>query len=152
MKLGVKEDFFAVDDPPEERCDYICVYDDGVLVGGIEPDGSTPVKEEKETTTTTKKTTTTTTKAEPKNTADVVYGDANCDKDVSVADSVLIMQSLANPSKYNETGSDKNHITSQGMTNADCCNPGDGVTGKDALAVQKYKLSLLTALPEKAAK
>ncbi len=166
MKLGVKEDFFAVDDPPEERCDYICVYDDGVLVGGIEPDGSTPVKEEKDTTTTTKKTTTTTTKkgdgpaanpttstkAEPKNTADVVYGDANCDKDVSVADSVLIMQSLANPSKYNETGSDKNHITSQGMTNADCCNPGDGVTGKDALAVQKYKLSLLTALPEKAAK
>ncbi|HEY8463405.1 MAG TPA: cellulose binding domain-containing protein, partial [Bacillota bacterium] len=26
-----------------EKTDYICVYDNGVLVGGIEPDGSTPV-------------------------------------------------------------------------------------------------------------
>ncbi len=25
-----------------EKTDYICVYDDGVLVGGIEPDGTTP--------------------------------------------------------------------------------------------------------------
>ena len=24
------------------KTDYICVYDDGVLVGGIEPDGTTP--------------------------------------------------------------------------------------------------------------
>ena len=28
-----------------EETPYICVYSDGKLVGGIEPDGSTPVKE-----------------------------------------------------------------------------------------------------------
>lgn len=33
-------------DGKEEKTDYICVYSDGVLVGGIEPDGSTPKKEE----------------------------------------------------------------------------------------------------------
>ncbi|HAJ98199.1 MAG TPA: glycoside hydrolase [Ruminococcus sp.] len=58
-------------DNNEVKTDYICVYDDGVLVGGIEPDGSTPATEApKETTapattkpaTTTTKTTTATTK------------------------------------------------------------------------------------------
>lgn len=41
-----------------EKTDYICVYDDGVLVGGIEPDGSTP--EDYTTVTTTNETTITT--------------------------------------------------------------------------------------------
>ena len=63
LKIGKSEDFFAVDDPPETRTDHICVYDNGVLVGGIEPDGSTPApKEDAKTTTTTKPVTTTTKK------------------------------------------------------------------------------------------
>ncbi|WP_295081317.1 glycoside hydrolase family 9 protein [Ruminococcus sp.] len=61
LKIGKSEDFFAVDDPPEKRTDYICIYDDGVLVGGIEPDGTTAEEKTKDTTTTTSKTTTTTT-------------------------------------------------------------------------------------------
>ncbi|MBP3268485.1 MAG: glycoside hydrolase, partial [Ruminococcus sp.] len=65
------------------------------------------------------------------------------------ADAVLIMQSLANPSKFGEKGTDKGHITVQGSKNADCSNVGDGVTNKDALAIQKYKLTILSALPEK---
>ena len=69
------------------------------------------------------------------------YGDANCDKTIDVSDAVMIMQSLANPSKFK--------LTDQGRINADCYNVGDGVTNADALAIQKYKLSLITSLPEK---
>ena len=39
------QDLKEVDDPFKgtvEKCEYICVYDDGVLVGGTEPDGTTP--------------------------------------------------------------------------------------------------------------
>ena len=81
-------------------------------------------------------------------TDDVVYGDANCDKNVNLADAVLIMQSLANPDKFGENGSDATHITPQGSNNADCCNVGDGITNKDALAIQKKLLDLISALPE----
>ena len=71
---------------------------------------------------------------------DVVYGDANCDDEVNMADAVLIMQSLANPDKYT--------LTDEGSANADCSGDKDGITNKDALAIQKYKLGLLQALPE----
>ncbi|WP_024860001.1 glycoside hydrolase family 9 protein [Ruminococcus flavefaciens] len=62
LKIGDSNDFFAVDDPPEQRTDYICIYDDGVLVGGIEPDGTKPEPKEDDKTTTTTKPVTTTTK------------------------------------------------------------------------------------------
>ena len=78
---------------------------------------------------------------------DILYGDANCNENVDLSDAVLILQSQANPDKYGVNGTDENHITEDGMTNADCCDPGDGVTAKDALAVQKYQLHLVT-LPE----
>lgn len=61
-----------------------------------------------------------------------IDGDANCDNDMNMADAVLIMQSLANPDKYN--------ITTQGKFNADT--NGDGVTNADALAIQKKLLKL----------
>ena len=61
-----------------------------------------------------------------------VQGDTNCDEDMNMADAVLIMQSLANPDKYN--------ITPQGKFNADTnC---DGITNADALAIQKKLLKL----------
>ena len=44
---------------------------------------------------------------------------------------------------------DKNKITEQGNINADCSSTGDGVTNADALAIQKYKLAIITSLPEK---
>ena len=78
----------------------------------------------------------------------IVYGDANCDGEVSLADAVLIMQSIANPSKFGADGTDKNKITAQGLANADCTGGGDGVTNADALAVQKYMLKIISALPE----
>ena len=78
----------------------------------------------------------------------ILYGDANLDGIVSLSDSVLIMQSLANPDTYGINGSDKKHITAQGRKNADCFTVGDGVTGNDALAIQKFALNLISKLPE----
>jgi hypothetical protein len=169
LKMGKKTDFFAVDDPPEERCDYICVYADGVLVGGIEPDGTKPAEKEPAKTTTTTKpvvTTTTTTKAvtvtststttaAPKVTTTVSEenevkvtkaGDANCDGQVDMSDIVLIMQSLANPDKYGINGSDKNHISNQGQANADVDKSSKGVTSNDALRIQEFLLGKVKSL------
>ena len=67
-------------------------------------------------------------------------GDANGDGTVDLSDSVLIMQSLANPSKYGIDGSDDSHITEEGYFRADV--DGDGVTNMDALTIQKYLLGL----------
>ena len=67
-------------------------------------------------------------------------GDANGDGTVDLSDAVLIMQSLANPSRYGVNGSDDSHITEEGYYRADV--DGDGVTNKDALTIQKYLLGL----------
>ncbi len=71
---------------------------------------------------------------------DVVYGDANCDGDVTIADAAAILQHLGNYDKY--------ALSEQGALNADCYNPSDGLTPADALAVQKLDAKQLEALPE----
>ncbi len=78
---------------------------------------------------------------------EIAYGDANCNGTVEVADAVLILQAGANPDKYGESGSDENHITAQGLINADCSGGGDGVTSKDALTIQQFMLGLIAELP-----
>ena len=74
-------------------------------------------------------------------------GDANCDGDVTLSDAVLIMQSIGNPDKFGTESSDPSAITPQGMINADCYLPGDGVTNLDALAVQNFCLKVIDKLP-----
>ena len=69
-------------------------------------------------------------------------GDANCDGELSMADAVLIMQSISNPDKYGEKGTDEHHITEQGKKNADITGENDGITNADALAIQKKLLKL----------
>ena len=71
-----------------------------------------------------------------------IKGDANCDGELSMADAVLIMQSLANPAKYGIEGTNENHITEQGKKNADIAGENDGITNADALAIQKKLLKL----------
>lgn len=100
------------------------------------------------TTTTTKATTTTTTTTVKVPDGKPNYGDANCDGNVDLSDSVLILQSLANGDAYGINGSNPNHITDVGLRNADCDEVPNGVTTADALAVQKYLLQLIT-LPVK---
>ncbi len=72
----------------------------------------------------------------------VVYGDANEDGNVNISDSVLIMQSIANPDEFK--------ITEQGKNNADVYRRGDGVTNNDALIIQYVEIKTLTVddLPE----
>ncbi len=120
------------------------------LDGGKKSGGEPVISDGTTTTTATTVASTTTTQTETtdiSSVSNIVYGDANCDNGINMADSVLILQSISNSDKYGENGTEKDHITSQGMINADCSGSGDGVTAKDALAIQKYLLDLIT-LPE----
>jgi len=156
--------------------EHIPMYVNGEIAWGEEPDGTKFVAkpntkngsssndpkptETTETTTTTTTTTvtsdttakpddgTTTTTVSGGNDSKRVWGDANCDSEVSLADAVLLMQSIANPSKFSETGSDKNHLTAEGAKNGDVYENGTGITGQDALSIQKYKLNIVKELPE----
>ena len=69
----------------------------------------------------------------------ILYGDANCDGQVNMADAVMIMQANANPDKYS--------LSDKGIQNGDVFDRGDGITNKDALAIQQYKLGLVDELP-----
>lgn len=115
-------------------------YDGKLAITDIEitPKG-TKANETSTTASATTSVTSSTTSTQTTN--DIVYGDANCDGNADLADAVLIMQALANPAKYK--------LTSNGKINADCSNVGDGITNKDALAIQKYTLNLIESLPEK---
>ena len=77
---------------------------------------------------------------------DIVWGDSNCDGEVNMADAVLIMQSISNPDKYGINGTAKGHITAQGQSNGDVAENGNGITSKDALEIQKYKLGIIKDL------
>ncbi|MBP5378057.1 MAG: hypothetical protein J6Y64_00760 [Ruminococcus sp.] len=69
-----------------------------------------------------------------------VAGDANQDGKVTLADSLTILQFIANEEKY--------PLSKSGLAAADCYDPGDGITAMDALAVQKRDLGVLSSLPE----
>ena len=58
----------------------------------------------------------------------IVWGDANLDTKVTVADAVAILQAIANKDKY--------ALKPQGAKNADVYANGDGITPKDALMIQ----------------
>ena len=67
-------------------------------------------------------------------------GDANCDSEMDMSDTVLVMQALANPDKYGENGTSEHHITAKGKANADM--NGDGLTVSDAQTIQKSLLGM----------
>lgn len=60
-------------------------------------------------------------------------GDANCDGDTDLADAIFIMQSMANPDKYN--------LSNMGRFNGDVCETGGGITANDALSIQSGLLN-----------
>ena len=107
---------FADENEAAAITDKITVYADDKLVWGVEPDGTTPEDEPSGTTT----------KSSGKAT---MWGDANLDKNVTVADAVAILQSLGNKDKY--------VLEDQGKINADVFDNGDGITAKDALTIQQ---------------
>lgn len=60
-------------------------------------------------------------------------GDADCDGKVNINDAVFVMQSIANPDKY--------QLSWQGKANADI--DGNGITLSDAIAIQEMAASHL---------
>ncbi len=69
------------------------------------------------------------------NAAIYTAGDTNCDGKVNVADAVGVLQFIANATKY--------PLSAGGMINADC--DGDlGITGTDAITIQKIDAGILS--------
>ena len=91
-------------------------------------------------TTTETTTTTTATEATTNDSPSILYGDANCDGEITVSDAVTILLYIANKDKFS--------LSPQGKLNADCYNVGDGITVNDALAIQKYDAKVIDSLPE----
>ena len=114
-----------------------------------------PVSRETSTTTSTAATTTTTTTGSTSSATTVtasetvttssrasgaeLLGDANLDNRVSVADAVAILQFLANKDKFD--------LNDTARANADVFNMGDGVTAKDAYAIQLLDAGQISELP-----
>ena len=67
-------------------------------------------------------------------------GDANMDNKTSISDSVAILQYLANSEKY--------PLSDDAKVNADVFSTGDGITGNDALSIQKFDAGSISSLPE----
>ncbi|SEL31714.1 Carbohydrate binding module (family 35) [Ruminococcus sp. YRD2003] len=116
----------------EKGIDQPCEITDLSVITDVVPVSSTT------STTVTNATTTVTTSAEAVKAT--LIGDANLDQKVSVADAVAILQSIANEDKYG--------LKPVGKANADCCDVGDGVTAKDALAIQRLDAKVIDKLPE----
>lgn len=72
---------------------------------------------------------------------DVIYGDANDNGTVEIADAVYILQGIADPSN------DEYKLTEKGEKNADCHNNGNGIDAEDALAIQQFKADIIKILP-----
>ena len=68
-----------------------------------------------------------------------LWGDVNCDGDVSMSDIVCLEQFMANEIKY--------PLTKQGKINADVFQPGSGITGMDLLCIQR-SIANLHVLPQ----
>ena len=91
------------------------------------------------TTTTKTSSTTTTTSSTTTSSNDILLGDVNLDGNIAISDAVLVMQSLANADEFT--------LSADSQNAADVCNRGDGVTNKDALAIQMYMADLVTEFP-----
>ena len=68
--------------------------------------------------------------------ANVKYGDANCDGGVDIADVVSVKCYLINAEKYS--------LSKDGLVNADVQEKGNGLNSNDAIAIQQFILQLIT--------
>ena len=112
--------------------DHITMYVDDVLVWGVEPDGTTPsVTEPTKPSATTQPSSSTS--------GEILWGDANVDNSVDIADAVCIASYVGDP--------DGNVLSAQGLKNADVQSNGNGVNASDALAIQQYLANVVKSLP-----
>ncbi len=147
----------------ETKVDNICVYSNGVHIGGTEPDGSIPDSGSSETTTFTTTAATTTTTATTINSATLtttttshsdetttttissssgegitptLSGDVNLDGTVSMVDLVYLNKAMSKIIILND----------QQSANADCCMDNRN-TAADASALLKFLVLALESLP-----
>ena len=73
--------------------------------------------------------------------ADALYGDANLDGAVDIADAVAVASYVGD--------SKANALKAQGLVNADVQGNGNGVNASDALTIQQYIAGVLKELPVK---
>lgn len=71
--------------------------------------------------------------------SETLYGDANNDGKVTLADAVAVLQYVANKEKY--------PLSESALDCADVYKRGDGVTGMDALTIQQYDSGTIKILP-----
>jgi len=116
-------------DGDEKRNDYFCVYAGGELIGGIEPDGTTPKKEQP----------TTATSSTTLHQGKTVYGDVNLDGDVTIEDVVLVRLYLLNTAKY--------PLTDEQCGNALVISGQKTVQGNCAVTIQDYVVEKIKSLP-----
>lgn len=69
----------------------------------------------------------------------ILYGDANDDGTVDIADATKILQSIGNQDKY--------ALSKKGEQCADVYENGGGITALDALVVQMYDAKIISVLP-----
>lgn len=82
-----------------------------------------------------------TTKPTGSTSADTLYGDANLDGAVDIADAVAVASYVGD--------SKSNALKAQGLVNADVQGNGNGVNASDALTIQQYIAGVLKELPVK---
>ena len=82
-----------------------------------------------------------TTKPTGSTSADILYGDANLDGAVDIADAVAVASYVGD--------SKANALKAQGLVNADVQGNGNGVNASDALTIQQYIAGVLKELPVK---
>lgn len=68
---------------------------------------------------------------------DIIWGDANDDGKVDIADATLILQYIGNGDKYT--------LSEKGARNADIVDNGGGITALDSLAIQMFDAKLIKA-------
>ena len=107
----------------EVKTPNICVYDNGVLIGGIEPDGTTVSEGSGNTTTDTP-------------VGVVKYGDVNCDGEVKINDVILCNRYLAEDITVN--------LSEQGEANGDCNGSGN-MDSADSVLILRLIAGLISA-------
>ena len=106
------------------------------IVDGLDvPATSATTATTSETTSTTTTVTTTVSSSE----TDILYGDANLDGSVDIADAVAIAAFVGD--------SDNNKLAESGLINADVHGSKNGVNANDALAIQQYLAGIVKSLP-----
>ena len=126
--LPVLSDNAMFGDNNEVKTEYICVYDDGKFVGGIEPDGSTPVQDTKPV-----ETTAPTETNNNNNNNNLLLGDANLDGTVDILD-IIVMNKVILGQKI---------LNGQGFLNADL-DKNNMIESPESLAVMKFIVQLIT--------